>query len=73
MISLGIITEKVAGIVKNEECLPLQEEVKGRYTKKARAFKLFAEGKGPSSPEVLALGMHKSTRFKYYHMYVISQ
>ncbi|MFC1994919.1 hypothetical protein ACFLVK_00740 [Chloroflexota bacterium] len=78
IVSTGIITEKVGGIVKNElaelkkECQPLALElkIKGKDTMKAKAFQLFSQGKGPTSPEVKALGMHKSTRFKYYSQYV---
>lgn len=78
MVSMGIITEKVGGIVKNElseleaeqEALALEEKTRGKDTKKAKAFQLFSEEKDPTSPEVKALGMHKSTRFKYYNQYV---
>ena len=78
-LALGIMTEKVASVVKSElgelkverEALPLKERNKGKDTKKARAFQLFSEGKGPSSPEVKTLGLHKSTRFKYYNQYLV--
>lgn len=79
MVSMGIITEKVGNIVRSElgelkiehEALTLEEKTKGKdTTKKAKAFQLFSEGKDPISPEVKALGMHKSTRFRYYNQYV---
>lgn len=81
MLSMGIISKKVAGIIESELCqlqpeqkpLALERRVNGRDTKKAAALQLYRQGKGPSSPEVLALGMHKSTRFKYYNMYLTSQ
>jgi len=76
MVSMGIMTDKVADIVKGEsgeleveQKASLSEE-KGRESKKARAFQLFSQGKGPSSPEVKALDLHKSTRFKYYNQYL---
>jgi len=78
MASVGIITQKIANIVKDEladlkverEALSIEESTKGRDSMKARAFWLFSEGKGPSSPEMRALGLHKSTRFKYYNEYL---
>ena len=76
MVSMGIMTDKVTDIVKSEsgeleveQKASLSEE-KGRDSKKARAFQLFSQGKGPSSPEVKTLGLHKSTRFKYYNQYL---
>jgi hypothetical protein len=76
--NMGIMTGKVASIAKSEmdklkiehDALPLEEKAKGKDTKKAKAFQLFSEGKGPTSPEVKTLGMHKSTRFKYYNQYL---
>ncbi len=35
-------------------------------SKKDQAFKLFGEGKKPSSPEVKALGLASKTRYNYY-------
>ena len=35
-------------------------------SKKSQAFKLFAEGKKPSSPEVKALGLASKTGFNYF-------
>jgi len=70
MVNLGIITESVADIIrgqpeglKPETVLPISRH---GDTMKANAFYLFSQGKNPSSPELKALGMHKSTRFKYY-------
>ena len=75
MVSMGIMTDKVADIVKSEsgeleveQKASLSEEKRG-HSKKARAFQLFSQDKGPSSPEVKALELHKSTRFKYYNQY----
>ena len=78
MVNMGIVTEKVASVAKSElgelesehEASPLEDRIKRKGTKKAKAFQLFNEGKGPASPEVKALGMHKSTRFKYYNQYL---
>lgn len=76
MVSMGIMTDKVADIVRSEsrelevEQKASLSEGKGRDSKKAKAFQLFAQGKGPSSPEVIALKLHKSTRFKYYNQYL---
>ena len=78
MVSMGIITEKVGSIVKSvlsefeteRGASPLEERIKRKGTKKAKAFQLFSEGKGPDNPEVKALGMHKSTRYKYYKQYL---
>jgi len=77
MVSMGIMSGKIASVAKSEidklkiehEALPLEEKTKGKDTKKARAFQLFREGKVPTSPEVKALGLHKSTRFKYFNQY----
>jgi hypothetical protein len=77
MVSMDILTEKVSGIVNSEldklkiehEAAGLEGKVKGKDTKKEKAFQLFSEAKGPSDPEVKALGLHKSTRFKYFNQY----
>jgi hypothetical protein len=77
MVSMGIMAEKVSGIAKSEidklkiehGAAVLEGKAKGKDTKKEKAFQLFSEGKGPSSPEVKALGLHKSTRFKYFNQY----
>ncbi|GAI81274.1 unnamed protein product, partial [marine sediment metagenome] len=76
MVSLGIMTRKVASIAKGESAKLAVEgktspsEEKAGDSKKARAFQLFSRGKGPSSAEVKALDLHKSTRFKYYNQYL---
>ena len=76
MVSMGIMTQKIANIAKSESAeLEVERkasllERRGGNSKKARAFQLFSQGKGPSSPEVKALGLHKSTRFKYYNQYL---
>jgi hypothetical protein len=76
MVSMGIMTQKVASIAKSESGeLEVEQKAslskeKGGDSKKARAFQLFGQGKGPSSPEVKTLGLHKSTRFKYYNQYL---
>lgn len=78
MVSKFKMNEKVASIVRAEseelkvkhKALSLEEKTEGKHTKKAKAFLLFSQGKGPSSPEVKTLGLHKSTRFKYYNQYL---
>jgi hypothetical protein len=78
MVNMGIVIEKVASVAKSElgklkvehEASPLENRIKRKGTKKAWALQLFSEGKGPSSPEVKALDIHKSTRFKYYKEYL---
>ena len=76
MVSMGIMTRKIADIAESasgelevERKVSLSEG-RGRNSKKAKAFQLFSQGKGPSSPEVKALDLHKSTRFKYYNQYL---
>lgn len=39
---------------------------KAKVTRKDKAYKLFSEGYEPSSPEVKALGLSKSSRYSYY-------
>jgi len=76
MADLGIITPKVASISKSKIGESKAEQStcptvdKRGTSKKAQSFQLFSQGKGPSSPEVKALGLHKSTRFKYYNQYL---
>lgn len=76
MVSMGVMTEKIASIAKSESAeLEVEQKVslweeRGGNSKKARAFRLFTQGKGSSSPEVKTLGLHKSTRFKYYNQYL---
>lgn len=84
MSAIGIISNKVAHIIKRKlDQLAAEEkasllimeqntariETTGKTTKKAMAYRLFKKGKLPSSPEVKALGMHKSTRYKYYRQW----
>ncbi len=72
MVSMGIMTDKVADIVKSEsggleveQKASLSEE-KGRDSKKARAFQLFSQGRRPSDPEVQALGLKTETTYRYH-------
>ena len=66
MIEVGIVTPKVTDIVKGEADTPQpkQETILSKnsrvVSRKALAFQLFSQGKGPSSPEVRTLGVHKS-------------
>ena len=84
MATSGIISNKVAHIIKGKldqlvaeektslliiEQTAKRVEVAGKKTKKAMAYRLFKEGKTPGSPEVRALGIHKSTRCKYYRQW----
>lgn len=76
MVGMGIMTQKIANIAKSESG-ELNVEQKASFSeekridsKKAKAFRLFGQGKGPSSREVKSLGLHKSTRFKYYNQYM---
>lgn len=74
MISMNILTKKVASIVKSElvglaqkcEVSSSKERVKGQDTKKARVCQLFDRGKRPSDPEVKALGIKPDTAYRYY-------
>jgi len=74
MISTGIMSEKVANIVKSEltelaqirEASSLKEGTTREDTKKARADQLFDRGKRPSSPDVKALGIKPNTAYRYY-------
>ena len=40
-----------------------------KKTKREKAFELFSQGFLPLSPEVKALGLHPSNRYKYYHQW----
>jgi len=69
IVNMGIITEKVAGIVKNElqsEQTLLEGKIERRDTKKAKAFLLFNEGKRPGDPKVKNLGIKPKTAYRYY-------
>jgi hypothetical protein len=81
MISTGVMTEKIANIVRSEltelaqarEASSLREGTKRENTKKARADQLFKRGKRPSSPEVKALGIKPDTAYRYYQEWKKSQ
>lgn len=74
MLSMGIITEKVAGIIKSElgqlqsgqEPSSLEDEAKRQGSKKAMAVKLFNEGRRPGDPKVKGLGIKPNTAYRYY-------
>ncbi len=74
MVSMNILTEKVASIVIAElnepnveqEAPPREDKVKREDTKKAKAVQLFSEGKRPSDPEVKSLGIKPNTAYRYH-------
>jgi hypothetical protein len=74
MVSMGIMTEKVGNIVKSElgelkveqKASLLEEKVKQRDSKKAKAFQLFSEGKRPSDSEVKSLGIKPNSTYRYF-------
>jgi len=74
MISMNIMTNKVAEIVKSEltelaqkcDACSLKETATRQDSKKARAYQLFDERKRPSSPEVKALGIKPNSLYRYY-------
>jgi len=74
MVSIGIITETIANIVKPElakiekgqSALSIRGTPKDKDTLKAKAFQLFSHGKKPSDPEVKALGIKPNTAYRYY-------
>jgi hypothetical protein len=74
MINMGIMTEKIAIFAKNElsklkvehKASPLKDKVERKATKKAKAFRLFDEGKIPSDGEVKAIKIKPKTRYNYY-------
>ena len=78
LLSKANATEKVASIVRAElrelkvehEALSPEGKTIRKDSKKEKAFRLFREGKGPTSPEIKALRLHKSTPFKYYNQYL---
>ena len=45
----------------------IRKRYKLKQTKKARAFKLFTQGFIPSSPEIKAIGLYESNRYKYFY------
>ena len=74
MVTRGIITKKVANIVKSEVGEPkvgqqdLSQEGKTmlKDSKKSRVFELFDQGKRPGDPEVKALVIKPETAYRYY-------
>ena len=85
MVEVGIVPTKAAGIVKNKleqldaakksssttnEPSTSSAAITGKITKKKLAYQLFKQEKVPTSPEVKALGLHKSTRCKYYNQWL---
>lgn len=74
MVSMNILTMRVASIVKSEfneitqerEVSSSEKRVKRHDTKKARVYQLFDRGKRPSNPEVKALGIKPNTVYRYY-------
>lgn len=74
MVRMGIITEKIAGILESElgelaverETSSLEGRIKQRDSKKAKAFALFSEGKRPSDSEVKSLGIKPESTYRYY-------
>ncbi|MFW6102590.1 MAG: hypothetical protein ACOC6O_02940 [Chloroflexota bacterium] len=74
MVSMNILTKKVADIVKSEliglaqtcEVSSSKERVKQQDTKKARLYQLFDMGKRPGDPEVKALDIRPNTVYRYY-------
>ncbi len=72
MVVRGIITEKVASIIKSElgkqKASPL-DNTRSRNSKKAKAFQLFSEGKRPSDSEVKTLGIKPESAYRYYQQW----
>ena len=74
MVGMGIMTEKVAGIVKSElnelgqeRVVPFSERGMQRQdTRKRKAYQLFDEGKRPGDPEVKALKIKPDTAYRYF-------
>lgn len=74
MVTMGIISEKVGGIVKSElfqlkageEASPLEDKIKWRDSKKTKVFQLFSEGKRPGDADVKKLGLKPKTVYRYY-------
>jgi len=46
--------------------LPIEDRVKRKDTKKAKAFQLFDEGGRPGDPKVKGLGIKPKTAYRYY-------
>ena len=85
MVRTGIIKEETAGIIRRRlsemeaahrtsvsqgEQADIEGQLPREGSKKALAYQLFSEGEGPSGPRVKALGLHKSTRFRYYNAWI---
>jgi len=77
MASMGIIIEKVAGIIKSEvgglkvggKASLSEEKLKRKDSKKGKALELFSEGKRPSDPEVKSLGIKPESAYRYYQQW----
>ena len=69
MVARGIITDKIAGIVRSElgnQMALTSNNIKLRDSRKSKAFQLFNEGKRPSDFEVKALGIKPESAYRYY-------
>jgi len=74
MVNKGIMTEKVSGIVKaaiahvpaERGAPPVSEHAARRGGRKEAAFRLFDQGRRPSSPEIKALSLKPSSAYKYF-------
>jgi len=71
---MGIVIEKVAKIVRSElgelkverGVSPQKDKILRKDTGKAKAFRLFDEGKRPSDHEVKALKIKSQILYRYY-------
>ena len=74
MVSMNIMANKIADIVKSElielaqkcEAPCSREGARRQDSKKARAYQLFDSGRRPSDPEVKALGIKPNSVYRYY-------
>lgn len=77
LLAWGLIDDQIAEIVETKmnelgqlqaEQKPssLEDNIKRKGTKKARAFQLFSQGKRPSDSEVKILGIKPETAYRYY-------
>lgn len=74
MVSMNILTKRVASIVKSElneitqerDVSSSEERVKRHDTKKTRVCQLFDRGKRPGDPQVKAFGIKPNTAYRYY-------
>jgi len=77
MLSVGIITDKVEGVIKGElgglkvggKASLSEEKLKRKDSKKGKALELFSEGKRPSDPEVKSLGIKPESAYRYYQQW----